>query len=76
MRTLLVYLQELNVIHHRWLSDYYKQHEIPLVGSWDDVSGDAFLRGMLQSPVQSASFRAAPDDLYNNMRTMGVDPRK
>lgn len=76
VRTLLVYLQELNVIHFQWLLEFYRAHEIPLQGQWDEVSGDAFLRTLLQMPVQSASFRAAPDPIYNNMRTMGVDPRK
>jgi hypothetical protein len=46
------------------------------VGSWDDVSGEAFLRKLLSMPIEEASFRTGTDALFSNSRVMGVDPRK
>ena len=46
------------------------------VGSWDDVSGEAFLRKLLSMPIEEASFRTGTEALFSNSRVMGVDPRK
>ena len=46
------------------------------VGSWDEISGETFLRTLLSMPIEEATFRTGRDDLYNNVQSMGVDPRK
>lgn len=46
------------------------------VGSWDDVSGESFLRGMLSLPIEEATFKTGRDSLFNKVQSMGVDPRK
>ncbi|GBF89866.1 hypothetical protein Rsub_02570 [Raphidocelis subcapitata] len=74
-KTLMVYLMELNPIHYSWLVEFYKENPIPKVGSWDDVSGEAFLRKLLSMPIEEASFRTGTEALFSNSRVMGVDPR-
>lgn len=51
-KTLLYYFFELNPTLYGWLSMYLKEHEIPRDGSWDDVSGETFLREMLMTPIE------------------------
>ncbi len=55
-KTLLVYLQETNPTVYHWLFVYLKQYPIPTTGTWDEVSGEVFLRRMLQSPLETAKF--------------------
>jgi hypothetical protein len=46
------------------------------VGTWDDVSGESFLRKLLSMPIEAATFNTGREDLFNNVQPMGVDPRK
>jgi len=46
------------------------------VGSWDDVSGESFLRQLLSMPVEEATFKTGREELFNSVRSIGVDPRK
>jgi hypothetical protein len=38
---------------YHWLHAYIRENPIPLMGAWDEVSGDAFLRKMLQSSPET-----------------------
>ena len=46
------------------------------VGSWDDISGETFLRQLLSMPIEEATFKTGRESLFNNASSMGVDPRK
>jgi hypothetical protein len=46
------------------------------VGTWDDVSGETFLRQLLSMPIEEATFKTGRQDLFNNVQSMGIDPRK
>ncbi|GBF89839.1 hypothetical protein Rsub_02543 [Raphidocelis subcapitata] len=74
-KTLMIYLMELNPTHYSWLVEFYKVNPIPKVGTWDDVSGEAFLRKLLSMPIEAAIFKTGREDLYSNVKPMGVDPR-
>ena len=45
-------------------------------GTWDDISGEAFLRQLLSMPIESATYKTGRQALFNNVQPMGVDPRK
>eukprot|EP00199_Chlamydomonas_sp_CCMP681_P006637 CAMPEP_0119109210 /NCGR_PEP_ID=MMETSP1180-20130426/17735_1 /TAXON_ID=3052 ORGANISM="Chlamydomonas cf sp, Strain CCMP681" /NCGR_SAMPLE_ID=MMETSP1180 /ASSEMBLY_ACC=CAM_ASM_000741 /LENGTH=296 /DNA_ID=CAMNT_0007094937 /DNA_START=15 /DNA_END=905 /DNA_ORIENTATION=+ len=61
-RTLLAYLVETNPAVHMWLFMYYRDHSIPIVGSWDEVSGETFLRTLLSM------------ESYESAISLGGDP--
>lgn len=64
---------------YHWLGDYLRAYPIPRAGesaTWDEVSGDAFLRALLAAPVQSASFALHHDGLQQVEGPVGVDPRQ
>jgi hypothetical protein len=54
----MIYLMETNVNVYSWLITFYKANPIPRNGSWDEVSGDAFLRKLLSMPVEEAKFNS------------------
>lgn len=54
-RTLSYYLSETTPVVHQWLNQYIHEHPIPRDGSWDDISGDTFLRGLLKTPPELAT---------------------
>jgi hypothetical protein len=74
-RTLIVYLQETNLTAAQWLVTYMQENPLTLTGSWEDISGDNFVRKLLTKPVEAASYDLGREDLYNNAATIGVDPR-
>jgi hypothetical protein len=50
-KTLAQYLTETNVDLHNWWAAYLEAHPVPRnMGDWDEISGDAFLRGLLTMP--------------------------
>jgi len=74
-RTLVVYLQETNIIVSEWLLNYMRENSIPASGAWEDVSGDTFIRKLLTMPLESTKLEVNRDSLYDNRATIGVDPR-
>ncbi|MEW5316139.1 MAG: hypothetical protein WDW38_007525 [Sanguina aurantia] len=74
-KTLMVYLMETNVLLHNWLVQFYKDNPVPRIGSWDEVSGESFLRKLLAMPVSSAKLELGRDPLFDNSADGGVDPR-
>eukprot|EP00803_Ostreobium_quekettii_P003275 evm.model.scf_647.3 EVM.evm.TU.scf_647.3 scf_647:38708-40227(-) len=76
-RTLLRYLMETNVNVYQWLMLYMDRNPIPFSGnaSWDEVSGDAFLRRLLAMGVTPAKFNAGQDPMYDPYAEVGVDAR-
>jgi len=75
VHTLLHYTMETNQQLHHWIRDFYNQNPIPIKGSWEDVSGDTFLRKLLQSPLAHAGAGNGIDPLYDCCVPIGVDPR-
>lgn len=75
VRTLIYYFSETNMHLFYWLSIFYKEHQIPRDGHWDDVSGETFLRTLLNMPMETASAPQARDPIYSRSRGCGVDPR-
>eukprot|EP00879_Flechtneria_rotunda_P002039 GHRR01002217.1.p1 GENE.GHRR01002217.1~~GHRR01002217.1.p1 ORF type:complete len:556 (+),score=221.04 GHRR01002217.1:104-1771(+) len=75
-KTLMVYLMETNANVYSWLISFYKENPIPKHGSWDEVSGEAFLRKLLSMPIEEAKFNTGRDSLFDNVRGCGVDPRQ
>jgi len=53
-RTLIAYLQETNLALAYWLMKFQTSNPITLSGSWEEISGDAFLRKLLSMPVEEA----------------------
>jgi len=75
VKTLIYYLMETNLNLHYWLSAFLQMHPIPREGTWDDVSGETFLRTLLTMPVQQAKYSVGRDQMYDHVKGMGVDPR-
>lgn len=75
-KTLLVYLQETNMTTYHWLFHWMKETPIPLTGTWDEISGEAFLRKMLGTPNCTAKMELGRGELFDNIATIGVDPRQ
>ncbi|CAG9465381.1 unnamed protein product [Pedinophyceae sp. YPF-701] len=74
-KTLAYYLSETNLPVYCWFVEYMQENRIPRNGSWDEVSGEAFLRGLLSQPVQEARWKVSRDALYDNFGGASVDPR-
>lgn len=75
-RTLIVYLQETNLNLAHWLASFMRANPISLSsGSWEDISGDTFLKTLLKMPVEQASYDVGRDELYDNSSSIAVDPR-
>lgn len=74
-KTLAHYLMETNLNVYHWLLAYIAQYPIPRDGTWDDVSGETFLRTLLTMPVQPAKFMTGRTSMYDNIKETGVDPR-
>ncbi|WIA39874.1 hypothetical protein OEZ86_013318 [Tetradesmus obliquus] len=74
-KTLMVYLMETNANVYSWLVNFYKQNPIPKDGSWDEISGEAFLRKLLAMPIEEAKYNTGRDELFDNVRSCDVDPR-
>eukprot|EP00775_Hariotina_reticulata_P005512 gene5512-5748_t len=74
-KTLMVYLMETNVNVYGWLVAFYKSNPIPKHGSWDEVSGEAFLRKLLSMPIEEAKYNTGRESLFDNVASCGVDPR-
>jgi len=76
-KTLLYYCSETNQNLYRWLYDYMKHHPIPLRGSWEDVSGERFLRSLLAEGVDydvKTTRGMGMDPLFDCSRSLTVDP--
>ena len=55
-RTLLYYFFEMNPTLYGWFTQYLKEHKIPKEGSWDDISGETFLRELLMTPIEETNW--------------------
>ena len=78
-KTLLYYCTETNQHLYRWLGLYINENPIPDAGAWEDVSGETFLRGMLQGEgarVIPEVKAALVDPLFDCSPVLGVDPRQ
>lgn len=76
-KTLLFYFTELNPTLMQWLEYYMKLNPIPREGSWEDVSGDTFLRKLLSMPVEQTRWDFyGRDKMYARSTPLGVDPRQ
>lgn len=75
-KTLLFYFTELNPTLMQWLEYYMQQNPIPREGSWDDVSGENFLRKLLSMPVAQTQWDFyGRDKMFSKSSPLGVDPR-
>ncbi|CAL5220007.1 g1952 [Coccomyxa viridis] len=74
-RTLLYYLSETNQHVYHWLIVYIRENPIPRTGSWDDISGETFLRGLLSRGIEIAQYSVGRDSMYDHFGACGVDPR-
>lgn len=78
-RTLLFYLTETNPTGHAWLRAYLHQYPIPRdEGTWADISGETFLRRMLNHSMSEANFGDlnGMDSMYSaQFGTIAVSPR-
>jgi hypothetical protein len=55
---------------------YMRQNPIPAEGSWDAVSGEEFLRGLLTEGVDITSYKGGvKDPLFSCVGSIGIDPR-
>ncbi|KAG1665227.1 hypothetical protein FOA52_011415 [Chlamydomonas sp. UWO 241] len=62
-KTLVIYLEGTNAYASQWLLRFLEQHPITLSGTWEDISGDTFLRQLISTPAEeSPSPAAAPAD--------------
>ena len=78
-KTLLFYCTETNQHLYRWLGLYINENPIPDAGAWEDVSGETFIRGMLQGEnarVIPEVKAALVDPLFDCSPVLGVDPRQ
>ncbi|PSC69414.1 hypothetical protein C2E20_7133 [Micractinium conductrix] len=76
-KTLLFYFSELNPTLMQWLEYYIKSNPIPSKGSWEDVSGETFLRKLLAMPVEQTRWNfGGRDEMYSKSSPLGVDPRQ
>lgn len=55
-KTLLYYFFEMNPTLYGWFMQYLKEHKIPKEGSWDDISGETFLRELLTTPIEETNW--------------------
>ncbi|KAG1667239.1 hypothetical protein FOA52_009804 [Chlamydomonas sp. UWO 241] len=53
-RTLTVYLQETNQALGHWLMRFQSENPITLSGTWEEISGDSFVRKLLSMPIEEA----------------------
>ncbi|CAD7700439.1 unnamed protein product [Ostreobium quekettii] len=76
-RTLLRYLMETNMHVYQWLMNYMNKNPIPYSGnaSWDEVSGEAFLRRLLAMGVRPTRYNTGQDPMFDAFGEVGVDPR-
>lgn len=76
-KTLLYYFFEMNPTLYGWFSQYLKENKIPRDGSWDDVSGETFLRGLLLTPIEETTWgkQVGVDQLFDCTGGLIVDPR-
>ncbi|GHP11500.1 hypothetical protein PPROV_001022800 [Pycnococcus provasolii] len=75
-KTLLMYCTETNQALFHWLHAYLREHPIPRDGSWEDVNGDSFLRGLLNGAQAVVRENPSVEDLYNNADEQVIDPRQ
>ena len=76
VRTLATYLAETNLNTYHWLVAFERAHPIPRdTGTWEDVSGQTFLRTMLTMPIGPAKFDTGREAMYDHAVPTGVDPR-
>lgn len=76
VRTLATYLAETNLNTYHWLIAFERANPIPRdKGTWEDVSGQTFLRTMLALPVGPAKFETGRAAMYDHTKPTGVDPR-
>jgi len=73
--TLSYYLMETNVNVHHWLVLFMKEHPIPIRGTWEDVSGETFLRHLLSGEVESTKWSKSRDPMFDCVVPCDVDPR-
>jgi hypothetical protein len=78
-KTLLYYCSETNQNLYRWLYEYIKHHPIPHRGAWEDVSGETFLRILLDTPVNldvRTTYGLRMDPMFDCSQSLSVDPRQ
>jgi len=73
VKTLLAYTTETNQQLHHWLRRFSHENEIPMVGCWEDVSGDTFLRKLLQGELTSQGHQGM-EALFDHTTPIAVDP--
>lgn len=73
--TLRHYLSETNQHVYHWLSIYMQQNPIKGTGSWDEVSGEVFLRQLLSAPIDLAKWSISQDPMYDCVKGIHVDPK-
>lgn len=69
-RTLLYYFFEMNPTLYGWFTQYLKEHKIPKEGSWDDISGETFLRELLMTPIEETNWGkqvVRADEMYDHI---------
>lgn len=78
VKTLLVYTMELTPQVHNWLLRFYRANKIPKEGNWEEVSGEAFLRKLLNSQVESVAGVPGREAMYDCSlsSSLAVDPRQ
>lgn len=79
IRTLLFYCSETNQQLYRWLYEYIKTHPIPRKGSWEEVSGEAFLRSLLNEDIElevRASRGTGLDPMFDCSQSLSIDPKQ
>eukprot|EP01026_Neomeris_dumetosa_P066956 TRINITY_DN650_c0_g1_i1.p3 TRINITY_DN650_c0_g1~~TRINITY_DN650_c0_g1_i1.p3 ORF type:complete len:222 (-),score=11.73 TRINITY_DN650_c0_g1_i1:413-1078(-) len=74
--TLRYYLSETNINVYHWFTVFMKTHPIPTEGSWEDVSGETFLRKLLSMPIQPAKYQTVRNEMYECGTGIHVDPRQ
>jgi len=66
---------ETNVNVHHWLLCFMKEHPIPTRGTWEDVSGETFLRQLLAGEIESTKWSESRDPMFDCVVPSDVDPR-
>ena len=75
--TLLHYCSETNQHLYSWLHEYMHNNPIPKSGKWEDVTGDTFLRGLLNGQFSVVPPNPNVEALFDGaMNGLGVDPRQ
>ncbi len=71
---------EMNPTLFGWFSGFLKANKIPFNGdgSWEDVSGETFLRTLLTMPLEDATWgqHVGIDPMYDSTKPIGVNPRE